>query len=105
MRFLILLLAMGLCACNDAKIAELEKENNELRKQVADSKHVDLATQERCSSAAQRYLEREFTPDKNTLLLTQQNHYNQSRGKCYAFIEWHYHTPGFSADHLTIRLL
>ena len=93
MRFLILLLAVGLCACGDAKIAQLEKENAELRKQVVDSKHVDLATQEKCSNAALSYFQREYPADKNTILLTQQNHYNQARGKCYIFIEMHSRLP------------
>jgi hypothetical protein len=94
---LIVLAALGLCACNTEKIAQLEKENADLRKQVADSKHVDLATQEKCSNAAQRYFEREYVPDKNTILLTQQNHYNQARGKCYIFIELHTRLEGSTA--------
>jgi hypothetical protein len=70
MRFPILVLTVGLCAWNDAKLAQLEKENGELRKQIADSKHVDLATQEKCSNAAPRYFQREYPAYKNTLLLT-----------------------------------
>jgi hypothetical protein len=90
MRWRILLLAVGLCACNDAKVAQLEKENAELRKQVADSKHVDLATQEKCAAAGEQFMEREYPGDPDTLLIREHNHYNQTAGKCYVLVEWHY---------------
>jgi len=96
MRFLVLLLAVSLCACNDAKIAQLEKETKDLRKQLDEAKHVDLSTQEKCAAASQRFLQREYPPDKDTITLTQHNHYNQQYSKCLVLIEWHYYGAGGS---------
>jgi hypothetical protein len=94
MRWLLLSAVLFLVACNTERIAQLEKENKDLRKQLEDAKHVDLATQERCSNAAQRFLEREYSPDKDTILLTQLNHYNAHLGICFITVEWHYRDPG-----------
>jgi hypothetical protein len=95
MRLLILLLAVGLCACNDAKVAQLEKENKELRKQVDDAKHVDLATQAKCSEAAKQFFRENWLPrDSATILLEYTNHFNISLGKCFISVEWHYNEAG-----------
>jgi hypothetical protein len=39
-------------------------------------------------------LQREYQADRDTILLTQNNHYNRRLGKCFVLIEWHYHETG-----------
>jgi hypothetical protein len=95
MCWLLLCLLLFVSSCNDDKIVKLESEKKALIKQLDDAKHhVDLDTQEKCSNAAQRFFKREYQADKGTILLTQHNHYNQTLGKCFVLIEWHYNGGG-----------
>ena len=48
MQWLLLCLMIALVGCNADKVAQLEKQNRDLQKQLIDAKHVDLNTQEKC---------------------------------------------------------
>lgn len=88
---LLAILAFG-TACNQDRLARLEKENKELRVELAKQKQfTDLDVQGKCADAAKKYFREEFSSDKSTILLDHYNHYNRELGKCFALIEWHYY--------------
>lgn len=86
----VVILALG-TACNQDRLARLEKENKELHAEFEKQKQlVDLDTQAKCARAAKQYFREEFQPDSSTILLDHHSHYNKSLGKCFVLIEWHY---------------
>lgn len=87
-----LLLVVG-CDNGAERITRLEKENQELKAEV--NKHntaLEYDLQAKCSKdAKQWFVENWGRPDKDTVLLTQTNHYNKDRNKCFVVVEYHYY--------------
>jgi hypothetical protein len=80
-------------ACNTDRIAQLEKQNKEMRAELERQKSlVDLDTQNKCSNAALSFFRRTWSRDKDTVLLDYSNHYNKALGKCFILVEWHYNS-------------
>jgi len=86
---LVLFSLILLSACDTDRVSKLEKENSELKSQLASA---DLALQEKCSKAAKAWFRESFHPDKNTVLLDQTNHYNRKMNKCFIMVEYHYNS-------------
>lgn len=90
MRFILLAFTVLMTGCNSDRLAKLEKENGELRQKLESRQHADLATQEKCSTIARTFMNREYSNDGVTILLRQTNHYDVKAGRCFVLIEWHY---------------
>jgi len=92
MRYSILLFAVGLCACSTGKIAQLEKENADLRGKLdAVSRNATLDLQEKCATQARIEFDSEGW-DKPTLQraatsATFVNHYNTKVNKCFIQVD------------------
>jgi hypothetical protein len=81
---------MLLGACSSDRIAQLEKQNKEIRAEFDRQKTlVDLDTQSKCSNAALAFFRRQWSSDKDTALLDYTNHFNKALGKCFILVEWH----------------
>ena len=88
MRCLLLASTTFLCACNGDRLAELEKQNKEMRKQLEKQKKlVDLDTQAKCSNAAKIFFRQNWQNDRDTILLDYSNHYNRALGKCFIVVD------------------
>jgi hypothetical protein len=85
----VLLMAMG-CA-QDEKIANLERQNQELKAEV-EKNHAtaDYDLQAKCSRDAKTWFNENWSRDKDTLLLDFTNHYNKSMNKCFILVEYNY---------------
>jgi hypothetical protein len=88
---LIALAALLVCSgCDTDRISKLEKENTELKAEVAKTNAAtDFNLQEKCSNAAKSWFRENFPPDKNTILLDETNHFNRKMNKCFITVEYH----------------
>jgi hypothetical protein len=87
---LILLPVFG---CDGDKIARLEKDNADLKAQMAkQSATVDYDLQAKCSKDARMWFNENWTRDKQTILLDFTNHYNAKHNKCLILVEYHYNS-------------
>jgi hypothetical protein len=77
--------------CHDEHIAKLERQNQEVLKELErQKKTVDLDLQGKCATAAKAVFHEQYRADKDTLLLDYRNHYNNQLGKCFVEIFWNY---------------
>ena len=87
---ILLLLPLLLTGCGDQRLAQLEKQNEELKAQINRrnaAQEYDL--QEKCSKDADFWFRKHFAEDKGTILLTFTNHYNKAMNKCFIVVENH----------------
>jgi hypothetical protein len=93
MRLLVsLVLALALSGCDSDRLAKLEKQNAALGAQLtALQKTNQLEAQSKCAKDTRDWFARAFESDKDTTLLEYTNHYNISRNKCFASVNWNYH--------------
>lgn len=85
------LVLLSACSYSD-RIAALERQNKEMRKELDAQKNiVDLDTQAKCSNAAKAFYIGRFQFDKDTTVLEYSNHYNKLLGKCFIYVQWNYH--------------
>jgi len=79
MRFIVAVLALSAVACNQERLAILEKENHELTVKL---QKANLDLQEKCAQAAAAYI-RSDRADRDTVSLTYSNHYNLRLNHCF----------------------
>jgi hypothetical protein len=88
---LMIWLAVG-CDIPD-RVAKLEKDNKELRTTQSERDRVaSYDLQAKCAKDAREYFERNWPPNKDTVLLDFRDHYNKSENRCFIFIEYHYNS-------------
>jgi outer membrane murein-binding lipoprotein Lpp len=88
----VFLLAAG-CGQNE-KIAELEKQNEELKAEVEkNDATADYDLQAKCSTDAKSWFNDNWSRDKDTTFLDFTNHYNKSLNKCFISVEYHFSLP------------
>ncbi len=87
----ILLMVMGCGSRDDEKIANLEKQNQDLKAEV-EKNHAtaDYDFQAKCSKDAKTWFNENWSRDKDTELLDFTNHYNKSLNKCFILVEYHH---------------
>jgi hypothetical protein len=91
LRLFLVVTAILATACDQDKVAQLEKANKDLRTELDKQKQIiDLDTQGKCANAAKQYFQEEFSADSSTILLDHHSHYNKPLGKCFVMVEWHY---------------
>jgi len=84
----VFLMAMG---CQDEKIANLEKQNQDLKAEVErNTAAADYDLQAKCSKDAKTWFDQNWDRDKDTQLLDFTNHYNKSMNKCFIEVEYHF---------------
>jgi hypothetical protein len=90
-RILIALAALLVCsACDTDRLNKLEKENADLKAEVAKTNAAaDFNLQEKCSNAAKSWFRENWPRDKDTILLDETNHYNSKMNKCFVEVEYH----------------
>jgi hypothetical protein len=88
------LIFLPMFGCNDDKIAQLEKQNTELKAQLAKEKDTtrDFDLQAKCSKDARIWFNQNWSRDKDTILLDFSNHYNAEHNKCFILTESHYNS-------------
>jgi hypothetical protein len=78
-------------ACQDAKIASLEKQNKELKAEIEKSHATaDYDLQAKCSKDAKAFFNENLAAAKDAQLFTFRNHYNKPLNKCFIIVEYHY---------------
>jgi hypothetical protein len=89
---LFALAALLVCsACDTDRLNKLEKENADLKAEVAKTNAAtDFELQQKCSNAAKGWFRENYPGDKDTILLDQNNHFNRKMNKCFVFVEYHY---------------
>ena len=90
---IVTMLVVG--ACDDPQRAvRLEKENAELRTQLAQLNEKNLTRnydlEARCSKDARVWFNQNYSRDKDTMLLDFSNHYHVPSNQCYIFVEYHW---------------
>ncbi len=85
----VLLMSIG-CG-QDEKIANLEKQNRELKAEVEKTHATaDYDLQGKCSKDAKAFFKENLAGAKDAVLLTFRNHYNKPLNKCFILVEYHY---------------
>jgi len=92
---LMFILAIYGCDSDRLKLAtdnqRLEKENQELKSEVAKSRSVaDYDLQAKCSKDARSWFNEKWGRDKDTILLDYTNHYHKGLNRCFILVEYHY---------------
>jgi hypothetical protein len=80
------LILLPILGCNDDKIARLEKQNEELKAQMAkQNAAADFDLQAKCSNAAKLWFRENWGSgrDKDDILLDFSNHYNKASNQCF----------------------
>lgn len=93
---LVLMMTTG---CDvDERLNRLEKGNGELKAEVQKNREVaDYDLQAKCSKDAREWFNRNWSRDKDTVLLDFRNHYSKVKNKCFISVEYHYSMgPGAS---------
>jgi hypothetical protein len=92
-------ISLVLAGCDSDKIAKLEKENQELQDQLRKQQAAaNLDLQAKCSRDAKAFFNEGWRWNKDTILLTQSNHYNKKDNKCFVLVEYHYNSH-FAGPH------
>jgi hypothetical protein len=95
----VLIFATG-CDHED-RLAKVEKQNQELQAEIKkrDSAAGDLESRVRCSKDAKAWFKENWPSGGNTLMVDYSNHYNKTRNRCFAFVEYHFSIsyPGFKS--------
>jgi hypothetical protein len=88
------MICVGLLAgCDADRIAKLEKENTELKAKVdRQEAAMNYDLQAKCSKDAHVWFNKNWSRDKNTILLDFTNHYNAKFNKCLILVEYHYNS-------------
>lgn len=86
-----MLLLLVMSGCDSGRLAQLEKQNGEMKSQL-DKRNValDYDLQAKCSKDADLWFRKGFSEDKDTVLLTFENHYNRTINKCFIIVENHF---------------
>jgi hypothetical protein len=97
---------LPMLGCDADKIARLEKDNADLKAQVAkQSAAADLDLQAKCSKDARAWFNLNFMPrDNNTTYLDYTNHYNKKINACFIVVETHFNLPPTSNWHSVLAL-
>jgi hypothetical protein len=90
------LILLPMFGCDADKIAQLEKQNEELKAQMAkQNAAADFDLQAKCSTAARTWFNGNWAStsrDKDTILLDFTNHYNAKQNRCFILVEYHYNS-------------
>ena len=87
----LIALTILFAGCNDDRIAKLEKQTTELQQQVAGlQKSGQLDLQAKCAADADKWFEKRWQPDKDTMLLDHTNHYNVARNQCFVTVVYNF---------------
>lgn len=93
LRSLILgLTLLPIFGCNNDKMVQLEKQNEELKAQVAkQNAAADFDLQAKCSNAAKLWFRENWGrgTDKDDTLMDFSNHYNKGSNQCFILVENH----------------
>jgi hypothetical protein len=77
--------------CDSDRLAKLEKQNTALGEQLAAlQKSSQLESQSKCAKDSREWFGREWSADKDTLLLNYTNHYSGKLNKCFISVAWNY---------------
>ena len=87
-RFIIGTAFLLLCGCNRDRIANLEKENQELKARLAQETMSRNYDQVKCLQEARTFFEGRYRRDKSTIFLNYMNHFNRHENVCYVVVEW-----------------
>ncbi len=83
--------------CNDDKIAQLQKQNEDLKAQMAkQSAATDFDLQAKCSTAAKLWFNENWSStsrEKATIFLDHSNHYSKASNQCMILVEYHAQQP------------
>ena len=83
-----------LAGCDAGRLNDLEKQNAELKAQLAKQNAAqDFDLQAKCSKDARTWFNVNWSDtsrSKDTNLLDFTNHYNGKLNKCFIVVEWHY---------------
>lgn len=72
------------------RLSRLEKQNQELQESLKKTETAsDYDLKSRCSREAKTWFNENWSADKNTLLLTFNDHYNKPQNKCFILVENH----------------
>ena len=87
----LLFLLLLVSGCDSGRLAQLEKQNGELKTQL-EKRNValDYDLQAKCSKDADLWFRKGFAEDKDTILLTFHNHYNKAMNKCFIVVVNHF---------------
>ena len=102
--FSVVLFMMVACG-QDERIANLEKQNQELKAEMEKGRATaDYDLQAKCSKDARAWFNENWSRDKDTVMLDFSNHYNKSQNKCFILVEFHYSidTNGSWANNMTL---
>jgi hypothetical protein len=77
----------------DARLAQLEKENKELAAKVASLSHASLDMQEKCADMAKLKFHN-WGLDKGFVLASYKNHYHEELGHCFIEVTYHRDADG-----------
>ena len=84
---------LPISGCNDDKIVQLEKQNEELKVQmVKQNAAADFDLQAKCSNAAKTWFNTNYaglSREKTTSYLDYTNHYNKASNKCFISVGYH----------------
>jgi hypothetical protein len=100
-RHILIALAGLMClpACDTQRVADLEKQNAELKAEVKNRDSVaDYDLQSKCARDAKVWFRENWAADKDTMLLDHTNHHNQSDNQCYVVVEHHFHETLYPAN-------
>jgi hypothetical protein len=82
------------CGCEGDRINRLEKQNEDLKSQIAkESTARDFDLQGKCSNAAKAWFNENYagtSRDNDTSLLTYSNHYHEASNECLIVVEYHF---------------
>ena len=86
-------LVLSAAGCDGDKVAQLEKQNAEIKAQlVKQNATTDFDLQAKCSTAAKTWFNENWSRDKDTILLDHSSHYNAKQNKCFILVEYHYNS-------------
>jgi hypothetical protein len=82
------------CGCQTDRITRLEKQNEDLKSQMAkESTARDFDLQAKCSKDAKAWFNENYSGtgrDKDTSLLSYTNHYHKASNECLIVVEYHF---------------
>jgi len=93
--FLPLFFLVASTGCDNDRLAKLEKQNVALSEQLASlQKSNQLELQSKCAKDAKMWFTENWQSDKDTILLTFENHYSERLNKCIITVFYNYNIGG-----------
>jgi hypothetical protein len=78
--------SLAVCACDSARLNQLEHENQQLKESL---KRASLDVQAKCSADTKHFIESQYPPTPDRIFIDFNNHYNASLNKCFVEVETH----------------